>query len=181
MIVDYVWNQQQCEYHMKKLELAPYLTPQELYRRYRLCKDAQEARRWRILWMMSTHTPIATIIATTGMSRTWIWHICKRYNALGIAGVKRQQKQRAGAQPLLSDQQIVTLYRVLAQPPCNGGRWTSKKVAAWIQRTVDRAHVATRTGWVYLCRYRRYVQMHALHGQQVVTNQADNIIERQLR
>jgi hypothetical protein len=97
---------------MKKLELAPYLTPQELYRRYRLCKDAQEARRWH-LWMMSTHTPIATIIATTGMSRTWIWHICKRYNALGIAGASGN-KSNVPAQPLLSDQQIVTLYRV----PC---------------------------------------------------------------
>jgi hypothetical protein len=162
---------------MKKLELAPYLTSQELYRRYRLCKDAQEARRWRILWMMSTHTPIATIIATTGMSRTWIWQICKRYNALGLVGVKRQQKQRIGARPLLNDQQIVMLYRVLAQPPSEGGRWTSKKVAAWIQHTINRTHVATRTG----CRYRRYVQMHALHDKQIITNQTDNIVERQLR
>ncbi len=130
---------------------------------------------------MSTHTPIATIIATTGMSRTWIWQICKRYNALGLVGVKRQQKQRIGARPLLNDQQIVMLYRVLAQPPSEGGRWTSKKVAAWIQHTINRTHVATRTGWVYLCRYRRYVQMHALHDKQIITNQTDNIVERQLR
>lgn len=141
-------------YHMKKIDLVAHHTPQELQRRYRYCKNAQEARRWRVLWMLSTHTPITTIIATTGMSRTWIWHICKRYNALGSSGVKRQQQRHVGAHPILSEHQVALLTAALTRPPLEGGRWTSKKVAEWIQRTTNRPHVAVRTGWVYLCRCR---------------------------
>jgi hypothetical protein len=76
---------------MKQTTLIPHLSSTELFRRYRNCKNVQEARRWHILWLISTHTPVNTVATTTGMGRTWIWHICTRYNAMGPIGVRRQQ------------------------------------------------------------------------------------------
>lgn len=140
--------------HMKQTTLIPHLSSTELFRRYRNCKNVQEARRWHILWLISSHMPVTTVAATTGMSRTWIWHICTRYNAMGPAGVRRQQTRKAGAQSLLSATQFRQLQHAITQPAPDGGRWTSQKVAVWIAKATNRSHVATRTGWVYLCKCR---------------------------
>ena len=136
--------------HMKQTTLIPHMSSTELFRRYRNCKNVQEARRWHILWLISSNMPV-----TTGMSRTWIWHICTRYNALGPAGVRRQQTRKAGAQSLLSATQFRQLQHAVTQPAHDSGRWTSQKVAAWIAQATNRPHVATRTGWVYLCKCRQ--------------------------
>ncbi len=139
---------------MKQTTLIHHLSTPELYRRYRNCKNVQEARRWHILWLISTHMPVTTVASTTGMSRTWIWHICTRYNAMGPAGVRRQQSGKAGAHSLLSAAQFRQLQQAVSQPAPDGGRWTSQKVAEWIANATNRPHVATRTGWVYLCKCR---------------------------
>jgi predicted DNA-binding transcriptional regulator AlpA len=141
--------------HMKQTTLIPHMSSTELFRRYRNCKNVQEARRWHILWLISSNMPVNTVAATTGMSRTWIWHICTRYNALGPAGVRRQQTRKAGAQSLLSATQFRQLQHAVTQPAHDSGRWTSQKVAAWIAQATNRPHVATRTGWVYLCKCRQ--------------------------
>jgi predicted DNA-binding transcriptional regulator AlpA len=107
------------------------------------------------LWLIYSNMPVNTVAATTGMSRTWIWHICTRYNALGPAGVRRQQTRKAGARSLLSATQFRQLQHAVTQPAHDSGRWTSQKVAAWIAQVTNRPHVATRTGWVYLCKCRQ--------------------------
>lgn len=164
---------------MKKLALKPHLSTQELYRRYRACKTVQESRRWHILWLLSINTSINAIVAATGMSRTWIWRICTRYNMLGSDGVKRQQKRRSGAQPILNTAQYAQLCHALAQPPARGGRWTSQKVADWIREHTGRQSVATRTGWIYLSRWRNTQQVALSLTQQIGTNQANYFVERQ--
>ncbi|MCX6014299.1 MAG: hypothetical protein NT020_01700 [Chloroflexales bacterium] len=135
---------------MNQTTLIPHLISSELFRRYRNCKKVQEARRWHILWLISTHMPVTTVAATTGMSRTWIWQVCTRYNAMGPTSVRRKQSRSTGAQSLLNETQFHLLQRVVAQPTVDGKRWTSQKVANWIAELTNRAHVSTRTGWVYL-------------------------------
>lgn len=166
---------------MKKLSLIPHHTTQELYQRYRSCKNVQEARRWHILWLLSIDTPISAIVTATGMSRTWIWHVCTRYNSYGSEGVKRQQMRRSGANPILTPQQFHLLCQTLMLPPPDGKRWTSQKVAAWICATTGRKSVATRTGWVYLCRWRQSQGTGTSFTQQVVPNQADDVIKSQMQ
>lgn len=164
---------------MKKLPLNPHHTPQELFRRYRTCKNVQEARRWHILWLLSIETPINVIVTATGMSRTWIWRICTRYNSHGSDGVKRQQQRRAGAQPILTPAQYIQLCHALAQPHADGGRWTSQKVADWICTHTGRQRVATRTGWMYLCRWRNSQQSALSFTQQIGANETNHFVEGQ--
>jgi hypothetical protein len=109
--------------------------------------------------------PVNTVATTTGMSRTWIWHICTRYNAMGPSGVRRQQARKAGAQPLLNALQLNQLQQAIKQAAPDGGRWTSQKVADWIANATNRTHVATRTGWVYLCKCRIKSPMSVSFGQ----------------
>lgn len=150
---------------MKQTTLIPHLSSTELFRRYRNCKNVQEARRWHILWLISTYMPVNTVATTTGMSRTWIWHICTRYNAMGPSSVRRQQARKAGAQPLLNAMQLNQLQQAIKQAAPDGGRWTSQKVADWIAKATNRTHVATRTGWVYLCKCRIKSPMSVSFGQ----------------
>lgn len=139
---------------MKQTTLIAHLSDTELFRRYRNCKNVQEARRWHILWLISTQMPVGVVATTTGMSRTWIWHICTRYNTLGPNGVRRQQFGKSGAHALLSVTQFRQLQHAVSQPTPDGSRWTSQKVATWIANVSNRPHVATRTGWIYLCKCR---------------------------
>ena len=140
--------------HMQRTRLVLHHTSQELLQLYRTCKDAQIARRWHIIWLLSINTPIHKVILETGASRTWIWQMCKRYNTHGRVGIDQSRDRKPGAQSLLTPQQYQMLCHSIAHPPPEGGRWTSQKVANWIKSVTGRTHVSVRTGWIYLCRCR---------------------------
>lgn len=140
-----------CMARYPKIELAAHLTPEELQARYRRCQAAKEARRWHILWLASTGMPIGTIATTVGMHRNWVRTVIQRYNAHGPAAVVDQHTRRPGGRgAVLTADQQQALRAALTARPSDGGRWTGRKVAAWIAAQTGRTRVHPQLGWVYL-------------------------------
>lgn len=126
----------------RTLQLHDHLTVAELFQRYKAASTAADARRYHALWLISQGSTAKTAAALVGLSDKWVRALVQRYNQRGT---------NPGKVPLLNDQQRQALARALQSPPAEGGVWTGKKVAAWIER-----HTGVKTypqrGWVYLRR-----------------------------
>jgi transposase len=73
----------------------------------------------------------------------------RRYNQLGVNGLKDKRHQHPGSQPLLSLVEQAQLLQTLQTPPADGGLWNSRKVAEWISHLLERP-VSVQRGWDYL-------------------------------
>jgi transposase len=137
--------------HYPKIELVAHLSSSELKQRYRSCQAAKEARRWHLLWLASTGMPIGEIAGLLGIHRNWVRTVIKRYNANGPDAVVDQHVNHPGGRSnLLSSEQEQHLRNALTERPADGGRWTGRKVAAWIKTQTGRNKVYPQLGWVYL-------------------------------
>jgi transposase len=135
---------------MKRIELAAHLTSDELKARYRSCRDANEARRWHVLWQLSLGATITETAALTSLHRNGIRKIVQRYNADGPDAVPDQRRLRPhGRAPYLPPTDQQQLDAALDGPAPDGGLWTGPKVAAWIASKTGRA-IHPQLGWVYL-------------------------------
>jgi transposase len=133
-----------------KLELQPHLSADDLYQRYRACRDAKEARRWHVLWLISQGHTTQAAADTLGLSVSWVRRIVRRYNAEGPASLRDgHQTNPGGRRPRLNAIQRAALLQALQHPPADGGLWTGPKVARWIAQTTLKRTYA-QLGWVYL-------------------------------
>lgn len=105
-----------------------------------------------MIWLLVAGRPLKDVAAVTGYSERWVRAVVRRYNDAGPESVADQRHRNAGAAPLLDPAGRVALEDALAQPPEDGGRWTGRKVAAWIARHTGRARVVPQRGWDYLRR-----------------------------
>lgn len=129
---------------MSQIILEPHLTTDELYKRYRACRKANEKVRWRALYLISTGMRAAEAARRVGRTSGWATQLTQRYNNGGVAAVADQRTAdgRAVGRPATVNQELATeLDAALHLPAPDGGLWTAKKVAAWIaERTGRRLH-----------------------------------------
>ena len=135
-----------------RLPIAPHLSPAEIARRYRACRDGVEKSHWQILWLLTrsaTPPAPAEVAAQVGLTPAWVRTILKRWNAEGPTGLADRRHARNGGQPRLSAEQQAALFEALQGRPDDGGLWTGPKVAAFAR---GRWGVAIRkeTGWRWL-------------------------------
>lgn len=78
--------------------------------------------------------------------------VARRYNEGGPEGLGDQRhRSPGGAQRALLDAEgREGLRRALAEPPEDGGLWSSRKVAEWIEAKTGRRGVRAQRGWEYL-------------------------------
>jgi transposase len=136
---------------MKRLQVVPHLSHEEIDRRYRSCSDAAEKTRWHVLWLVTRpDQPLSATVAAelVGFTRSWGRTILKRYNTRGPEGLTDGRRGN-GADPKLSPQQQAQLLDALQAPPSDHGLWSGPKVAAYVK---DRFGVEVRkqTGWQWL-------------------------------
>jgi transposase len=143
----------------KKAHLAKFYSSKELKDKSRKSTDSVEARRWHLLWKVSLGWTIKHSAVAVGLSYPYAKSLIKRYNELGEAGVKNQNKKPKthprGKKSLLSEQQLQKLIQQIQQKPPDGGIWTGTKVARWIEKETKIAKVWNQRGWDYLkkCKY----------------------------
>lgn len=143
----------------KRAYLAPHLSSDELKDTYRKAKDPVESRRWHFLWKIALGWSVKNSAIAVGISNSYGWEILKNYNDLGIEGVKNQKKESfehpRGFQPLLNDEQFLSLSEAFKKRPLDGGIWTGPKVARWIEKETGVEKVWNQRGWDYLkkCNY----------------------------
>lgn len=142
----------------KRVALVPHFTPAQLAARYKATPDAATARRWQVLWLISSGKTRDEAAPVVGVSARWASTLIARYNARGAAGVADGRHTNPCHLPLLDEIEATALAIALAAPPANGGQWTGRKVADWM---ATHAGVATnpQRGVVYLRRLGRTPQV----------------------
>jgi len=142
----------------KWVALVPHFTVAELATCYKATPDAATARRWQLLWLISTGKTRDEAASVVGVSSRWASTLIARYNARGAAGLADGRQTNPGHAPLLDEIQAAALAIALAAPPADGGLWTGRKVAGWM---AAHSGVATnpQRGVVYLRRLGRTPQV----------------------
>lgn len=133
-----------------KLRLEHYLSTEELKTQYRSCKNAKEARRWHVLWLVSQGYSASQAAESVGLGVSWVREVINRYNREGPNSIKDQHKiNPGGKKPRLDAKQQTELLEALSSAPADGGVWTGSKVAAWIKEKTG-IETYNQLGWVYL-------------------------------
>ena len=137
---------------MRRVQLAPHLSTDELEQRYRQAHEPHERTWWQILWLVARGQTAKAVADSTGYSAYWVGQIVARYNAEGPAGMVNRQHTTSRRTPmLLSSTQVEELRQALAGAPPAGERWTSQTVANWMADRLGRP-VPKQRGWDYLQR-----------------------------
>lgn len=150
----------------RRIYLQPYLSVEELERRYRAAKEPNERTWWQILWLLAQGHTATELSAVTGYRAYWIGQIAKRYNEQGPAGmVNRRHTTSYRPPPVLSPALQEELRALLAEATARNQPWTGADVAAWMAARLGRP-VSYQLGWSYLVRLRHSPQVprprHAL-------------------
>lgn len=130
----------------KPIELKPYLTTEELRKRYQTCHKAQEKVRWRALYLISKGVVGAEAAKKVGRVSSWMTALARRYNAEGAEVVARRKGEQTSHRASLDAELGEELRQALQGKAPDQGLWTGVKVARWIAgRTGKEVHRVT--GW----------------------------------
>ena len=138
----------------KTLRLEEHLTDEELGRRYRKAKNPVLRSHYQIVWLLSGGKTTREVVEATGYSTNWVRQVARRYNEGGPEGLgDRRHRNRGGAdRALLDPAQREELRQALEEPPEDGGLWSGRRVAEWIEGKTGRRCVRAQRGWEYLRR-----------------------------
>lgn len=128
------------------LVVDAHLPVAEWEHRYRACRDPVERSRWQMVWLVGAGHRVPEVAALTGYTANWVREIIRRFNAEGPAGIADRRHANPGQPPLLSPALREALREALADPPPDGGLWTSRKVAAWMAARLGR-DIGEVRGW----------------------------------
>ncbi|MDQ3657997.1 MAG: winged helix-turn-helix domain-containing protein [Chloroflexota bacterium] len=120
------------------LSLTPHRSRDELERRYRACRDPVERPHWQMVWLVSQGHTCPAVARLVGYSETWVRTVIHRYNDDGPAGLTDRRHANPGQPPVVPPAVREELRDRLAEPPPDGGLWTSPKVAAWLRARLKR-------------------------------------------
>ena len=135
---------------MRKLHIPQHLSVDDLEQRYRQAHDPVERSQWQISWLYAQGHPVKTIAQMTSYSTIWIYEILHRYDEHGPDGVGDRRHQNPGQSPLVPPNVREKLAQALDGPAPDGGLWTSKKVAAWLEQELDVEHIHIPRAWELL-------------------------------
>jgi transposase len=151
------------------IKLKDHLTVEELYRRYRQCRQAREKMRWHALYLIAKGGVPNHVAKRLGRSSGWMTNLARRYNQLGVSGVADQRGEiNCGVKPTLNAKQAQALDLALRGAAPDGGLWTSKKVAAWITKRTSKP-VHQTTAWRAMRAAGFTLQVPRPHHQQAAT------------
>lgn len=136
---------------MKRRQIPPHLSVDEVEQRYRRATDPVARSQWQMLWLLASGMPTAEVARVTGYSGNWVREIARRYRVEGPAGIGDRRHGNPGAAPLLTPAQQAQLRAALAGPAPDGGIWTYRQVAAWMSTVLGR-RVREQRGWEWMRR-----------------------------
>ncbi len=129
------------------IRVADHLSVAGLEHRLRSCPDPVEARHVQVIWLLAQGHTVRATSKVTAFSTRWIELLLGRYNALG-ADALANGRRRNGLKPSLLTPEVLEMVRLrLAEPPPDGGLWSSRKVADVIATHLGLEKVAPQRGW----------------------------------
>src|SRR4051794_12358639 len=127
--------------------VAEHLSIAELEERFRTAKDPILARHVQVIWLLAQGHTSAEVSTVTSFVPRWIEPLRARYNAEGFAALGDLRRHNGRAPSLLKPDLLERLRVRLADPPPDGGLWTSGKVARWMAGELGLASVCVQRGW----------------------------------
>src|SRR5215203_393304 len=127
--------------------VAEHLSIAELEERFRTAKDPILARHVQVIWLLAQGHTSAEVSTVTSFVPRWIEQLRARYNAEGFAALGDLRRHNGRAPSLLKPDLLERLRVRLADPPPDGGLWTSGKVACWMAGELGLASVCVQRGW----------------------------------
>src|SRR3954471_2443241 len=128
-------------------EVAGHLSVAELGERFRAAADTRSARHVQAIWLLAKGHEVAEVASTTAFEVRWVEKLMARYNAGGPDALG-DLRRRNGTRPTVLKPELLDRLRArLAEPPPDGGLWTSRKVAAWMAEELGLGSVAVQRGW----------------------------------
>jgi len=128
-------------------EVAGHSSVAELGERLRAAADARSARHVQAIRLLAKGHAAAEVAATTAFGVRWVEKLLARYNAGGPDALG-DLRRRNGTRPTIPKPELLDKLRArLAEPPPDGGLWSSRKAAAWMAGELGLAAVAVQRGW----------------------------------
>src|SRR5947209_13186395 len=119
----------------------------QLGERFRAAADARSARHVQAIWLLAKGHAVAEVASTTAFGVRWVEKLLERYNAGGPDALG-DLRRRNGTRPTILKSALLDGLRArLAEPPPDGGLWSSRKAAAWMAGELGPASVAAQRGW----------------------------------
>ena len=135
----------------KRIQIATYLTVEQLEDRYRHETDGITRTHWQVVWQIAAGSTVQAVAASTGYSQEWIRDLVHRYNAQGPTGVGDQRHHNPGGQKALTPEQEAELVAALQEQAPGGDTWSGPAIAQWIGQRTGRS-VTAYCGWLWLRR-----------------------------
>ena len=130
--------------------VADHLSVADLERRFRGCPDPVEVRHVQVIWLLAQGHTIGSTSKVTSFGTRWIEQLLERYNACGPDALANGHR-RNGLKPSLLTPEVLEAVRLrLAEPPPDGGLWSSRKVADVMAAHLGLERVLPQRGWEVL-------------------------------
>jgi transposase len=127
--------------------VADHLSVAELGDRYRSCVDVTAARHFQTIWLLAQGHGVADVAATVAFAPRWVERLLARYNARGPDALGDLRRRNGTSPSVLTPALLERLRARLAEPPPDGGVWTSGKVARWMAGELGLSSLAPQRGW----------------------------------
>ena len=128
-------------------EVAGHPSVAELGERFRAAADARPARQVRAIWLLAKGHAVAEVASTTASGVRRVEKLRARYNAGGPDALGDLRRHNGAKRTILTPTLLDRLRARLAEPPPDGGLWSSRKAATWMAGELGLAAVAVRRGW----------------------------------
>ena len=127
--------------------VAEHLSVEALEDRYRAYKDVTSSRHFQAILLLAKGHSTGEAAEVTSFGMRWIEQLLERYNAVGPTALGDLRRDN-GARARVLKPELLELLRVrLVEPPPDGGRWTSGKVARWLADQLGLEKLAPQRGW----------------------------------
>src|SRR5919202_659479 len=108
--------------------IVDHLSVAELEARYRLARDATEARHTQAIWLLAQGRTFLEVAEVLAFAPRWVEELAARYNACGPEALGDQRRRTGRATSLLRDDVLAALAERMRTPPEAGGPWSGAKV-----------------------------------------------------
>src|SRR5215210_8948806 len=126
--------------------VAEHLGLSELEERFRTATDSILARHGQVIWLLAQGHTTADVSAVTSFVPRWIKPLLARDKAEGLAALGDLRRHHGRAPARLKPDGLERLRVRLADPPPDGGLWTSGKGARWMAGALGREAVSGQRG-----------------------------------
>src|SRR5580700_1802505 len=127
--------------------VCDHLSVEELEERFGGCQDATASRHFQVIWLLARGHTVSQVSATTAFGERWIEQLLARYNAEGPEALGDLRRRNGATATILKPNLLAKLRLRLDDPPPDGGRGSSRKVANWMAGELNLASVAPQRGW----------------------------------